>query len=187
MQGALSGYGRGREAGRGVYDQLHLPAHIEGELRDALESELAEEATFTTESLSLARRRLARAEHEREKLLQAYFADALPLDMFKREQKRVTTEIGLAQAEIQRLQVADSPYQELLEFALSLIRDARHGYASASPYLKRLWNQALLARIEVAGGRVVYVQLRPPFDAIFSWRGSNKGCLVGGTGLYLNS
>ena len=45
----------------GVYDQLHLPAHIEGELRDALESELAEEATFTTESLSLARRRLARA------------------------------------------------------------------------------------------------------------------------------
>src|SRR5215471_5908129 len=47
------------------------------------------------------------------------------------------------------------------------------------PYLKRLWNQALLARIEVAGGRVVSVQLRPPFDAIFSWRGSNKGCLVG--------
>jgi hypothetical protein len=36
---------------------------------------------------------MAHAQHEREKLLQAYFADALPLEVFKREQTRIAKEI----------------------------------------------------------------------------------------------
>lgn len=109
----------------------------------------------------------------------AYFADALPLEIFKREQERITTETALAQAEIQRVQENDGPYQALLEFALSLVRDARHSYSRGDPYAKRLRNQAPLDRIELAGGQIMAVRLRPPFDHLFSWDGSNGGCLVG--------
>jgi len=48
------------------------------------------------------------AEFEREKLLQAYFADALPLDQFKREQTRIATEIDGAQAELAKAEAVDS-------------------------------------------------------------------------------
>lgn len=69
-----------------VYGGLELSQQDENHLRTALERELAEEVSFSAEKLVMAQRRLARAEFEREKLLQAYFADPLPLDQFKREQ-----------------------------------------------------------------------------------------------------
>ncbi len=84
------------------YRRLNLGPNDEARLRRALEQELADEVSFSAESLALARRRLARAEHEREKLLEAYFAEALPLDLFKREQNRIAKEIDLAQTEINR-------------------------------------------------------------------------------------
>jgi hypothetical protein len=80
----------------------------------------------------MARRRLAHAQHEREKLLQAYFADGLPLEVFKREQTRIAKEIDSAQAEIAEAESTDNPYREMLETALSYMRDAQRGYAQAA-------------------------------------------------------
>jgi len=130
----------------------------------------------------MTQRRLARAEFEREKLLQAYFADALPLDQFKREQTRVAAEIDGARAELAKAEAADSPYQSMLETALSYIRDARSGYANADPYVTRLWNRTLIERIEIKGGQVAGVALKQPFAGLFLLASSNKGTLVGGPG-----
>ena len=132
--------------------------------------------------MALARRRLAKANHERERLLQAYLADALPLDVLKREQKRVAKVIGLAEQEISRAEAADSPYRELLEFAVSLIRDAQERYSGADPYGKRLWNQSLLERVEVKSGQITRVELKPPFEDLLLFASSNKGSLVGEAG-----
>jgi hypothetical protein len=124
----------------------------------------------------------ARAEHEREKLLQAYFAEAMPLDLFKREQNRIAKETDLAQAEIKRAEATDSPYGQLLETALGIIRNARDGYSAADPYVKRLWNRALMERIEIRAGQIARVELKEPFAGLFLCAGSNKGSLVGGPG-----
>jgi site-specific DNA recombinase len=165
-----------------VYRGLVIPPLIKDKLRECLEQEFADEVSLQAERLALARRRLAKATHERERLLQAYLADALPLDMLKREQKRVTNEIVLAEEEIQRAEAADSPYRELLEFAMSLISDARQRYAGADPYGKRLWNQCLLERVEVKSGEITRVELKPPFEDFLLLASSNKGSLVGETG-----
>jgi site-specific DNA recombinase len=164
------------------YRRLNLGPNDEARLRRALEQELADEVSFSAESLALARRRLVRAEHEREKLLQAYFAEALPLDLFKREQNRIAKEIDLAQAEINKADATDSPYGQLLETALGIIRNAREGYSAADPYVKRLWNRALVERIEIRAGQIARVELKEPFAGLFLWAGSNKGRLVGDPG-----
>jgi site-specific DNA recombinase len=142
----------------------------------------AEEVSFSAEKLVMTQRRLARAEFEREKLLQAYFADALPLDQFKREQTRIAAEIDGARAELGKAEAANSPYQSMLETALSYIRDARSSYANADPYVKRLWNRTLIERIEIKGGQVAGVALKQPFAGLFLLASSNKGTLVGETG-----
>jgi hypothetical protein len=166
------------------YRRLTLGPNDEARLRRALEQELADEVSFSAESLALARRRLARAEHEREKLLQAYFAEALPLDLFKREQNRIAKEIDLAQTEINRAEATDSPYGQLLETALGIIRDAREGYSAADPYVKRLWNRALMERIEITACQIARVELKEPFAGLFLCAGSNKASLVGHAGRY---
>ncbi len=165
-----------------VYGGLDLSQQDENDLRTALERELAEEVSFSAEKLVMTQRRLARAEFEREKLLQAYFADALPLEQFKREQTRIAAEIDGARAELAKAEAADSPYQSMLETALSYIRDARSGYANADPYVKRLWNRTLIERIEIKGGQLARVALKQPFAGLFLLASSNKGTLVGGPG-----
>lgn len=172
---------RAEEAVEEVYRGLVIPPVIEDKLRESLEQELADEVSLQVESLATARRRLAKATHERERLLQAYLADALPLDVLKREQKRVTQEIGLAEEEISRAEAAESPYGELLDVAMSLICDARERYTGADAYGKRLWNQSLLERVEVKSGQITRVELKPPFEDLFLLASSNKGSLVGET------
>jgi hypothetical protein len=102
--------------------------------------------------------------------------------MFKREQNRIAKEIDLAQAEIKKAEASDSPYRQQLETALSIIRDARQGYCAADPYVKRLWNHALIERVEVTAGQVARVELKEPFAGFFLLASSNKGSLVGETG-----
>ena len=165
-----------------VYRGLKIEQRVEANLVHSLEAELADERSFNTESLVLARRRLARAEHERDRLLQAYFADALSLDIFKREQTRIANEIELSEAEIKRTETAESPYRMLLDSALSIIRDARRRYATAEPYEKRLYNQVILERVQFAAGTRARVDLTPPFNGLFLLASSNKGSLVGETG-----
>ena len=103
----------------------------------------------------------------------------MPLDLFKREQNRIAKEIDLAQAEINRAEATDSPYGQLLETALGIIRDARKGYSAADPYVKRLWNRALMERIEIRAGQIARVELKEPFAGLFLCAGSNKRSLVG--------
>ena len=58
-------------------------------------------------------------------------------------------------------------YGQLLETALGIIRDAGEGYSAADPYVKRLWNRALMERIEIRAGQIARVELQEPFAGPF--------------------
>jgi len=60
---------------------------------------------------------------------QAYFAEAMAFDQFKREQNRIAREIDLAHVEIKRAEPTDSPSGHQLETALAIIRAAGEGYS----------------------------------------------------------
>jgi hypothetical protein len=74
-------------------------------------------------------------------------------------------------AEIRRAEAADSPYQPLLETALNCTGDGNRRYVGADPYVKRLLNDQLLERVEIKGGELVSVELKPPFHGLFIGRG----------------
>jgi hypothetical protein len=50
---------------------------------------------------------------------------------------------------------------------LGIIRDAGEGYSTADPYVKRLWNRALMERIEIRAGQIARVELQEPFAGPF--------------------
>jgi hypothetical protein len=102
--------------------------------------------------------------------------------LFKREQTRIAKEIDSAQAEIAEAKSTDSPYREMLETALSYMRDAQRGYAQADPSVKRLWNRTLIERITIKGGELSGVEMKQPYHGLFLLASSNKRCLVGGPG-----
>jgi site-specific DNA recombinase len=165
-----------------VYRGLEPAKDEEDCLRAALEQEMADEVSFSDESLALAKKRHAKTEAELDRAVSAYLAGAMDMKLYKREQERLQTEIRTAETEIRRAEAVDSPYQQLLETALNCIRDANRRYVGADPYVKRLLNALVLKRIEIKGGKLVSVQLKPPFRGLFLLAGSNKGSLVGGPG-----
>jgi hypothetical protein len=161
-----------------VYRGLVLAKDQEQCLRVALERDLANEITFSAESLALARKRHAKAETELDRAVAAYLAGAMDMKLYKREQERLKEEIRTAEAEIKRAEAIDNPYQQLLETALDCIRDANRRYISADPYVKRLLNAQILQRIEIKEGQLVSVELTPPFHGLFLLAGSNKNTLA---------
>jgi hypothetical protein len=91
--------------------------------------------------------RLRVLQDERKKLLDAHYADAIPLDLLKTEQARITAEITTSEA---RLAAVDNDFDSAeanLAKALTLVQDCEAAYRSAPDKLRRQFNQAFFKRL----------------------------------------
>ena len=105
---------------------------------------------------------------ERAKLLEAHYADAIPLDLFKRELRRIAKEL----TEIEEVENATRDHQALVETnlhkALRFAADCYGAYLAASPHVRRLFNQALFETLCVIDDDNVRSDLAPPFNVLLS-------------------
>jgi tRNA U34 5-carboxymethylaminomethyl modifying GTPase MnmE/TrmE len=66
-------------------------------LRATLTAKIDAELGGTSKQVPAQKRRIAALEKERKKLLQAFYAEAIPKELLKEEQERITREIAQAQ------------------------------------------------------------------------------------------
>jgi site-specific DNA recombinase len=151
----------------------HYAGHeLSPEERDALEHVLTEELAIMRQEAAAERARLLKGQrrllHEREKLLQAHYADAIPLDMLKREQNRIRD----ALAHIDQRLVATDNQPDMIETnlraALTFATDAQATYANAPASIRRQLNQALFTRIWVGTDGNISSELAQPFNVLLS-------------------
>src|SRR5690606_35078988 len=91
------------------------------------------------------RRRLAKLNEEREKLLHAYYAGAVPVDLLRSEQDRLTRET--AQAE-RHLEAAEASFGEIAEtLGRALVYDDRIAEAEVAEPFATLADPELPARL----------------------------------------
>ncbi|MGN6188223.1 MAG: recombinase family protein [Conexibacter sp.] len=106
-----------------------------------------------------ARRRLAALTGQRDKLLHAHYAGAVPLDQLKREQDRIARELAAAEDTIASAQGEFAKVQQGLDAALRLARDVEGIYLRADAHTRRQCNQAffckLFAREDEDGGAII--------------------------------
>ena len=154
-----------------LYQRIRLHPHARRRLEQTLHAQLTEISEQTAQELddlTVNRRRL---ERQREKLLQAHYADAIPLETLKTEQARITRELTA----IQRRQVALNQdldtKQELITQALDLAQHTAHAYQQAPDHIRRLLNQTLFDKIYITpddhtGQLTTTARTQPPFDTI---------------------
>ncbi len=111
---------------------------------------------------------LERLEREQLRLLQAHYADAISLDLFKKEQDRIRAERTIAERDEARLtrDVADVEYA--IGLALDVSAECASAYGWAPDHVKRLFNQVFLARVLVHADETITVELNEPFATIAS-------------------
>ena len=102
-----------------------------------------------TAKLQRTRRRIARLHNERLKLVQMAYAEAIPMDVLKVEQQRITRELEQAAREEEEAQGNSEDVMEFYERARDLMLRAAEAYQIGDPAVRRLLVQAFIARIEL--------------------------------------
>ena len=172
-----------------LYDRVALRPGQRAVLETALQRQLAMLVAESTQRLTEAKTVQRRLERERDKLLQAHYADAIPLDVLKREQSRISRELRGVERQMTGLEGEMTERQALVAQALDIAQHMAAAYRQAPEHIRRMLNQVLFDKVYITpddetGLLTAIVRYQPPFDGVLGVRGgepclSKEGVEVG--------
>jgi site-specific DNA recombinase len=128
-----------------LYATPQIPAEELAAIREDLRAYLSRDTEQRKREAERQRRRLARLEDERHKLLRAHLADAVPLDLLKAEQDRISREISQAQTLLARAEADYCEVMDTFDQAANLANLDEATYWSLPPLSRRLVNQTVFS------------------------------------------
>ena len=148
------------------YASVQLPPKEVSALRSFLGEELSKLRVDAERERKAQERRLGKLEGERKKLLDAHYAGAVPLDLLKSEQDRLTAEIAYAEGRLAEIDADFKTAEANLERALTRAGDCEAAYREATPTMRRQFNLAFFKRLVVGDDDTITSELADPFGAI---------------------
>jgi site-specific DNA recombinase len=136
------------------------------EVRAFLEEELSGLRLDTERERRVQERRLVGLRGEQKKLLDAHYADAVPLDLLKSEQDRLTREIDRAESRLAEVEGDFKKAESNLQRALTRVGDCETAYREAAGPLRRQFNLAFFRRLLIDDEYTVTGELVEPFDTL---------------------
>jgi site-specific DNA recombinase len=103
---------------------------------------------------------------ERSKLLAAHYADAIPLDLLKLEQGRISTSLSIIEDQLRGLAANDADVARHLDDLLNLLQHCGEAYDEASPQLRRMMNQAFAQSIFIDEDGTASFELEEPIETL---------------------
>ncbi len=154
-----------------LYDNIQLPHEVRVAIEEELQNVIKKEkAKYDLEMDGLLGRKRT-LEHKSEKLLEAHYNDAIPLDLLKKEQAQITKELAAINHEIKQHDMTFEQISQNLSDSLDLLDDCAAFYRNTNDTIKRLMNQAIFEKIYIfyPRGEItmdIEAKFRPPFNAI---------------------
>lgn len=149
-----------------AYGDVRLPRKQTERVRGKLSHALGGMREQAEAEATRQRKRLAKLTEEREKLLHAYYAGAVPIDLLRQEQDRLTTEANQAERHIEVAEASFTDIEDTLGKALDLLTDCQRAYLAAPGHLRRQWNQALFERLVVYDDKIGEAEIAEPFATL---------------------
>jgi site-specific DNA recombinase len=148
------------------YNEIEMsPERIE-RVRTSLLDALATRRDEAEAMEALQNRRIKQLSDEREKLLRLHYADAVPLDLFKQDQKRIMRELKDARDQLAAVSFQFDVIERNLRKALRLAEDCHAAYEEAAPEVRRLFNQAFFEKLTVHPDGEITHELAKPFRTL---------------------
>ncbi len=160
-----------------LYRRVQLPPSWVHRLTEELEAEIVERQAEASERRVVLTKTLARVAEERGKLLQAFYANAIPLELLKNEQDR----IGLAEHTARDELAAEGDlagWQDVLRMAIRLAGNCYAAYLKARPSVRRRFNDAVLEAVFIKDRRIGRAEFSDVFAPLFSRPSSNRALKV---------
>jgi site-specific DNA recombinase len=161
-----------------LYRRIQLPKPWVDRLTEELEAEIVDRQAHASERRVVLTKTLARLADERGKLLQAFYANAIPLELLKTEQDRIGVAEQAARAELAAAEGDLEAWQDVLRTAIRLAANCRTAYMKARPSIRRRFNDAVLEAVYIKDGRIRRAEFSEVFAPLFSRPSSNKALKV---------
>ena len=153
-----------------IYDRLlnTLTPTFRAELEAVIRAEFQVERRYAERLRQELDAERLKLEREQERLLQAHYSDAIPLDLMKREQERIGTALRHNLGEAARLREDLEHAEKQLSEALDLIENCARAYRLAEDHIKKLFNQVFFERIYVRDDGSLRTEAHEPFATLTS-------------------
>jgi site-specific DNA recombinase len=148
------------------YADVRLPEKELAKLRAFLSEELSTLRADADHERTTQTRRRTKLEAERKKLLDAHYADAIPLDLLKTEQTRITAGIAAAEGRLAEVEADFKTAETNLDRALSFVGDCEAAYREAPDAVRRQFNLSFFKRLLIDDEYTVTGELAEPFDLL---------------------
>ncbi len=166
-----------------LYGRIEVPAEWAEGLREAIAAEVATHHEDTTAERELLAHRREHAEAERFKLMEAYYANAIDVQMLRHEQERIGAEVRSIESRQGALDASLDDWQEVMDLALRFSTRCATAYRRGGDRSRKLFNTAVLDEVHVRDGHVVDATYKEPFDLLFSVPKFEYDDAVGARGL----
>ena len=151
-----------------LYQRVEVPISWANGLEEMLADEITgRNAANLSERETLTRRR-ERAEGERRKLLDAYYANAIDVATLRTEQERIAGGMGTIDTRLATLDASLEDWQDLIGTALRFATNCARTYRRADDRTRKVFNTAVLEEVLVRDGHVVNAAYQAPFDLLFA-------------------
>ena len=131
-----------------------------------IEEELAKQSTVMDKQHRAQERRKAKLLQERTKLLEAHYADAVPIDLLRSEQARIAEELQRADELIDASTARHEHVLTNLRTAVDQVGHWHTSYSEAEPDTGREINQSVFAKILVSEDRPIASEFAEPFHSL---------------------
>jgi hypothetical protein len=169
-----------------LYRRIQLPKSWVDRLTEELEAEIVERQAEASERRVVLTKTLSRLAEERGKLLQAFYANAIPLELLKVEQERIGGAEQAAKVELEAAEGDLAGWQDVLRTAIRLAGNCYAAYTKARPSVRCRFNDAVLDAVYIKDRRIGRAEFSEVFAPLFSRPSSNKALKVDPRGRYSN-
>jgi site-specific DNA recombinase len=111
-----------------------------------------------------------RLRDERLKLLQAHYAGAVPIELMKQEQSRLTGQLEVTERKLARMRRSGAVLTTALEQALKYLTELDESYERSGPHGRRSINQCVFEKIEVGVEGDAEAVVAQPYQALLDDR-----------------
>jgi site-specific DNA recombinase len=160
------------------YRKVKLDARGIQATADAIVNELSDQQANLSQLQQHQKNRLKLVAAEQSKLMQAHYADAIPLDVLKAEQARLNSEKTQLVAALKATKVSEMYIRANAEAAVDLLSDCYRTYQRMKSHERRLMNQAFFKQVWITEEGIVAWEYNEPFATLMRQHGVPEPHLI---------
>jgi hypothetical protein len=150
------------------YRRIQLDPEMRTRIESVLLDELRQTHSNAEKELDSLRLERSKLERQREKLMQAHYEGAVPVDLLKQEQDRIADRLIQITGKLAANSAQFEDIEARLTMALDLSADCALAYRMAPDQVKKQFNQVFFSRVLVHADSTITPELAEPFNTLLN-------------------